>query len=81
MSQTQKIHRYSIDEYFALERGSDVRHEYLDGEIVARGGASRIHNMLGSNLGTAIRPTLRGTTCRIGGGYMGEAVRRRRELQ
>lgn len=70
MSQTQKIHRYSVDEYFALERKSDVRHEYLDGEIVAMGGASRIHNMLVFNLGTAIRPKLRGTTCRIGGGDM-----------
>ena len=70
MNQTQKIHRYSVDEYFALERESDVRHEYLDGEIVAMGGASRIHDMLVFNLGTAIRPILRGTTCRIGGGDM-----------
>ena len=70
MSQTNKIDRYSIDEYFALERESDVRHEYLDGEIVAMGGASRIHDILVFNLGTAIRPRLRGTACRIGGGDM-----------
>ncbi len=70
MSQPQKIQRYSVDEYLALERESDVRHEYLDGEIVAMGGASRTHNMLVFNLGTAIRPQLRGTPCRIGGGDM-----------
>jgi len=34
------------------------------------GGASSIHNILAFNLGTAIRPKLRGTTCRIGGGNM-----------
>ncbi len=33
MSQPQKIQRYSVDEYLALERESDVRHEYLDGEL------------------------------------------------
>lgn len=70
MSQAQKIHRYSVDEYFALERESDVRHEYLDGEIVAMGGASRVHNMLVLNLGAAIRPYLRGTPCRIGANDM-----------
>ena len=70
MSQAQKIHLYSVDEYFALERTTAIRHEYLNGEIVAMGGASRFHNMLAFNLGTAIRPHLRGTSCRIGGSDM-----------
>jgi len=70
MSQARHIHRYTVDEYLALERESDVRHEYLDGEIIAMGGASRAHNTLVFNLGTAIRPQLRGTPCRIGGSDM-----------
>ena len=65
MSQVRKIHRYSIDEYLTLERESDVRHEYLDGEIFAMLGASRTHNTLVSNLIAAIHPHLRGTPCRI----------------
>lgn len=70
MSQAQRIQRYSVEEYFALERDTDVRHEYLDGEIVAMGGASRTHNTLVLNLAAVIRPRLRGTSCRIGGGDM-----------
>lgn len=70
MSQVQKIQRYSVSEYFTLERNSDIRHEYLDGEIVAMGGASRVHNALVFNLASAIRPHLRGTPCRIGGSDM-----------
>jgi len=65
MSQLQQIRHYSLDEYFALEREAEVRHEYLDGEIMAMGGASRRHNMLVTNLGAAIRPHLRGTPCRL----------------
>ena len=70
MGQAQKISYYTLDEYLAFERETDIRHEYLDGEIVAMGGASRTHNMLVFNLGSAIRPHLRGTSCRIGGSDM-----------
>ena len=70
MSQVQKIQRLSVAEYFTLERKTDVRHEYIDGELIAMGGASRVHNTIVFNLGAAIRPHLRGTPCRIGGGDM-----------
>ncbi len=70
MGQAQKIHRYSVSEYFALERETDIRHEYLDGEIVAMGGASRTHNTLVLNLAAALRSRLRGTSCRIGSSDM-----------
>jgi Uma2 family endonuclease len=70
MNQAQKIRRYSVNEYLLLERESDVRHEYLDGEIIAMGGASRIHNTLVTNLVAAIRPQLRDTSCRLGSGDM-----------
>ncbi len=70
MGQAQKIPYYTLDEYLVFERETDIRHEYLDGEIVAMGGASRIHNTLVFNLGSAIRPHLRGTPCRIGGSDM-----------
>ena len=70
MSQARKIQRLSVAEYFTLERETDVRHEYIDGELIAMGGASRAHNIIVFNLGAAIRPHLRGTPCRIGGGDM-----------
>ena len=70
MSQAQKIQRFSVAEYFMLERATNVRHEYIDGELIAMGGASRVHNTIVFNLGAAIRPHLRGTPCRIAGGDM-----------
>src|SRR5437867_5808780 len=34
---------FSMDEYFALERASDRRFEYREGEIVCMSGGSREH--------------------------------------
>jgi Uma2 family endonuclease len=35
--------KYTVDEYFEIERTSDVRHEYHHGEIFAMAGASLTH--------------------------------------
>jgi Uma2 family endonuclease len=42
--------KLTLDEYFALERTSDARLEYWQGEIVYLSGASRAHNLLCSNV-------------------------------
>jgi len=65
MSHAVKIRRYTLAEYLAMEREAEQRHEFIDGEIFAMVGASRIHNILVTNLTAAIRPHLRGTPCRI----------------
>lgn len=41
-------HRYTYAEYVALEEYSDVRHEYLDGDIYAVAGGSEEHSALAS---------------------------------
>lgn len=50
-------------EYLALERGAEVRSEYLDGTVVAMTEASRAHNLLVVNLGREISLQLRGHPC------------------
>ena len=65
MSHAIPIRRYTLAEYLAMEPEGDVRHEFVDGEIFAMVGASRVHNALVMNLVAAIRPHLRGTPCRI----------------
>ena len=55
----------SEDEYLALERDSEVRHEYVDGRLFAMGGASRPHTLIATNLVTALRTRLRGSGCRV----------------
>ena len=38
------------DEYLALERESDIKNEYFDGEIFAMAGARRGHNQISTNI-------------------------------
>ena len=56
-----------VDEadYLESERGAEVRHEYVDGVLFAMTGASRAHNLLATNLVTALRTHLRGSGCRV----------------
>jgi Uma2 family endonuclease len=38
--------RMSVEEYLEFEKESDVRHEYIDGELLAMAGEKRRHNRL-----------------------------------
>lgn len=56
--------RLTPAEYLAFERGSELRHEYLGGEIFAMSGASAAHNTICWNLAGALHPQLKGQGCR-----------------
>jgi Uma2 family endonuclease len=47
-------HRYSFAEYLAYEGDSGMKHEYVDGEILAMAGGSRRHNALASRISAAL---------------------------
>lgn len=51
---------YTIDEYLALDRQSEERHEYLDGHIYAMAGESLEHSLICANLIAELRNQLRG---------------------
>lgn len=55
---------YSIEEYLALERASEERHEYIDGYVYAMAGESGEHGDISVNLVREISVQLRGTSCR-----------------
>jgi len=55
--------RWTVEEYLALERESEIRHEYLDGEIFAMSGGSRQHNRISWNIVGALDAQLRGGRC------------------
>lgn len=65
MSSVLPKRSFTLAEYMAIEREGNVRHEFVDGELVAMTGTSREHNTIAMNLGAAIRPHLRGSSCRI----------------
>ena len=57
-------HRHTIAEYFAIEHGSDVRHEYQDGEVLAMSGGSPAQSFISLNIGAELRNALKGKPCR-----------------
>jgi Uma2 family endonuclease len=55
--------RLSEEEYLRLERESEIRHEYLAGEIVAMVGASKDHNRIVTSTSFALYAQLRRRPC------------------
>lgn len=60
----QPLSRYTIDQYLAMERASDVRHVFLDGQIFAMAGESLEHGTITVNLIGVLFPQLKGKPCR-----------------
>lgn len=63
MSLPQSYVSYSVDEYLALERDSEERHEYLDGQIYAMAGESPEHGAICMNLSRIISTQLLRSPC------------------
>jgi Uma2 family endonuclease len=55
--------RYTEDQYLSMERESEERHEFLDGQIYAIAGESPEHGAICTNLTGEIRAQLKGTRC------------------
>jgi len=55
----------SVDDYLSGELVSEIRHEYVGGEVYAMVGASDRHGLIALNLATALRPRIRGTGCQL----------------
>ena len=53
----------TVEDYLALERASEERHEYLDGQVYAMAGESPEHGTICTNLTILIASQLRGTPC------------------
>ena len=53
------------EEYFALEKQTDTRHEFIDGYVYAMVGGSFNHGTLIGNIAGEIRNHLKGKPCRV----------------
>jgi len=60
---TQPQRHFTLEEYFALERASEVKYEYWQGDVLAMSGASPAHVQIQVNLITLLRSQLRGRPC------------------
>src|SRR5438309_1420684 len=54
----------TVDEYLALEMGSHIRHEYVDGEMYTMSGVSRRHSKITGNIFARFWASVRGGQCR-----------------
>ena len=52
-------------EYLALERSSEIKHEFIAGELYAMSGASETHNLIASSTNAMLYNQLRGRPCKI----------------
>ncbi|MBV9656716.1 MAG: Uma2 family endonuclease [Verrucomicrobia bacterium] len=60
----------TVEEYLASEPLSEVKREYLGGQVYAMAGASDPHNIIASNLAGMLYNCLRGQQCRPFGSDM-----------
>jgi Uma2 family endonuclease len=58
-------HRYTYADYVGVEKYSDVKHEYLDGEIYAMAGGTEDHAALAVAVNAALLAALGERPCRV----------------
>ncbi|MGH7858725.1 MAG: Uma2 family endonuclease [Candidatus Binatia bacterium] len=65
MSSPPRLHHYTWEDYLALEEASNVKHEFLRGEIYAMAGGTPEHAALAMAVGASLVNQLRGGPCRV----------------
>lgn len=55
--------KYSLKEYIELEKSSEERYEYFDGEVFAMAGGSLEHLRIGKNIARHLENKLEGRSC------------------
>ncbi|MEA5498945.1 Uma2 family endonuclease [Limnoraphis robusta Tam1] len=65
IAEPQYPQKMTPEEYLEWEAKQELRHEYIDGEILAMTGGSIPHNDIALNFYTALRPHLRQRGCRV----------------
>lgn len=65
MSAAVPLRRASYEEYLALERASESKHEYVNGEIYAMAGGTPEHGRLATKMAQIIRNALGDRPCEV----------------
>jgi Uma2 family endonuclease len=66
----QTRRQYTLDDYFSMQRGIDLKLEYFDGEIYAMSGGTVGHNRIGLNVASFLREAVAGSSCEAFGSDM-----------
>jgi Uma2 family endonuclease len=65
MSAIARHARYTIQDYVRLEEYSNVKHEYVDGQIYAMAGGTPAHAAIAARVSAALIAQLRGKPCNV----------------
>ena len=65
MRETSLLRTMTVEEYFQFEEGSQVRHEYVSGELYAMSGATFRHSILALNVGTRLHAAAGDGPCSV----------------
>ncbi len=65
MKSTAEQLKISITDYLEGELVSEIKHEYINGDVYAMAGAKRAHNLVSMNLSVALYNHLQDTPCRV----------------
>ncbi|BCX88593.1 hypothetical protein MIN45_P0962 [Methylomarinovum tepidoasis] len=63
MTQQARIPYITVEDYLEGELHSDIRHEYVAGQVFAMVGSTLGHNRVVGNIATFLNSRLRGTPC------------------
>ena len=62
---SQPKHKYTLEEYFALELASEEKYEFWNGEAFCMSGVSLAHSQIEGNLMSGLRAQLDAHGCRV----------------
>lgn len=65
MGDAEKQLFIEVDEYIKGELTSEVRHEFIGGQVYVMSGGSEEHNLIALNLASALRQHLSGKPCKV----------------
>ena len=61
----ERVRQMSVEDYLAFEEESEIKHEYVEGEIYPMSGGTWIHTAIKVNLISALASRLHGGDCRV----------------
>ena len=59
----ERIRQMTVEEYIAFDEETDIRYEYIDGEVIALPGGTLYHGLIMANASGELRQLLKGSDC------------------
>ena len=61
----ERIRQMTVEEYIAFDEATDLRYEYIDGEVIELAGGTLYHGFIMANANGALWQRLKGSDCRV----------------